>query len=497
MRNDAKLMTTGTTYMTHKEEDNADGLRPEPKDATANTGIADGQLVDPSALQWPSESGMKVVIPVEAMKTAVSRACLAAITGEGQSHITSEIKEMLDFFRSASAEIMGCVRIAATDDGVVFESVISRLQCQHILHDCDGVTIVEKGEICLPATELNAVCSTLLRDSDAVSLSFVPVLQGTEDPIDALLPNGNVEIGAVRGNKVVAKTMVESYPTTVFPTVEFPSAGTVKVVLSGRTAAFRGCHLAIASTIGPILCPDSPLNNVALFDGGDHVVFVGTDSLRCAIVTAKKSDFEKSSDFNVEENGRPIPILIQAEYLKPILSAAADDDVVTISTDKAGEYLYLSCGASSYRITRIEKNIAMRYPDYRRMLTMPIGTVILVDRQDCRIAIEMMRNAHSDNAPLMFFGNEVNLFGMGLTAIQRVVGKFAYKQASEKPLKSETIRLHLDHFCQGIQHMTSEQVKISFCTDETKARVEDGVDPKFLYFMHVMNPGKGYGNSGR
>ena len=485
MRNDAEMTTTGTNnVMTRKEEDKEGGLRAEPKDTTANAGVTDGQLVDPSILQWPSESGMKVVIPLRALRMACSRGCLAALTAEEQSEIAR-----------ASNETMGYVMISAKDGKITFDAGVSRLASRHVIKASEGAAarIEAEGEACVPAKEFNDLASHMPPES-RIALSFThqppEVDKSTTWTVKILRPNGVLSVRAIKNNKIITNGQIESYPTERFASLDYPDLSVLKVVIRGKAKFIKESHGSIAFAINDI---DATLNSVALFDGGDTVYFVGTDTRRCAIAKAKKSDFEKYSDFNVEENGRPIPIQIDAEYLTLILSAASDEDVVTVAMDEAGEYLYVFCGASSYRIHRCHKSFDRHYPDYRRMLSMPTGSVILVDRQECKTALKIMLNASPYHAQLMFSGNEslVRMSGRGLKAIKGVESILAYKQVSGNPLKSRTIRLDPSYFYKAIKRMTSEQVKLSFSVDETKLRVEDEVDPKFLYFVQAMNPGEG------
>jgi DNA polymerase III sliding clamp (beta) subunit (PCNA family) len=132
----------------------------------------------------------------------------------------------------------------------------------------------------------------------------------------------------------------------------------------------------------------------------------------------------------------------------------------------------------------------MKYPDYRRMLSMQIGTVLLLDRAECKIILDVVKAANKDRAKYILVKDDsvVNVSGRGIAAIKGAKGCISYKLASGAALKNDTICLHTGYFLDAIKQMDAENVKFSFSTDEMKVRVEDETDPKFLYFMQVMNP---------
>lgn len=429
------------------------------------------------------KSEMKIVVSRDEVEMVVKRASLAAMTEEGQSEISR-----------ASNETRGCIKITAKDGKVSFDAGVSRFASRHVVMAGDGApaSIEADGEACVPAKEFKEIVSKIPSECRVVmSYSHQPPEPDptTPESVRSLLPDGVLSIGAMRKDRVVGKAQVESYPSEHFSQAGYPEASSLKIVASGKASSIKGPCALIAFSINPNDVNEL-LNKVALFDGGDKVYFVGTDSRRCAIVPADKSTFDQSSDFGVEENGRPVPVLIDAEYLNPILSSVGDEDVVTISTDEAGEYLYLSCGGSAYRISRLDKTMAMKYPDYRRMLSMPIGPVITVDRKDCSVALGMLRPANKDRARYLFLRDEniVRMSSRGVAAIKSGEGTVPYKLTGETALKGDNICIHTEYFCQAIKQMAAEGVKISFSTDEMKLRVEDETDPKFLYFMQVMNP---------
>ena len=374
----------------------------------AETAVAtSAPCLDASKLEWPTGPGLKVVFPAQVMKAAVRRASLAALTHEGQRDIQRVI-----------GTTESCVKIAATDDGVTFESAIPRFKCRHVLSASDGAVVVEQGEVCVSAKQLKSICTKLAKEADTITVSFVPARHGPDES----RPEGSVEvehhgaaeIGAVRGNAIVDKAPIASHQPDEYMSAEYDSTDAAKVIVAAKAGSLRKvCRLA-ATAINPYDLNETK-NKVAIFDGGDTVYFVGMDGRRLAIVPAKKSSFEKSSEFNEYDecyrtaadgstvmDKRPIPVLVDAEYLGPILAAAANDDSVTIATDEAGDYVYVSGGASCYRISRLNTDSARRYTDYRKPLSLPMRAAILVDRQECRTALETLHQVDRDRLHCTF-----------------------------------------------------------------------------------------------
>jgi DNA polymerase III sliding clamp (beta) subunit (PCNA family) len=348
-----------------------------------------------------------------------------------------------------------------------------------------------EGAACVPAKEFKEVVSKIPPECGVgLCYTYQPVEPdpSTPEALKSLMPDGILSVGAIRKGRSVSKAHIESYPTERFAAVEYPDVAGLKLILSAPSKIIKDAYGAIRFTIDPKNANDL-LNKVALYDSDDTVYFMGTDSRRCAIFPVKKASLVASAAFSDEEYGRPIPVTIDAEFLSPILAATGDEEVMTIAADSEGNYLYLFCGQSSYRIKRLARSLAAQYPDYRRMLSMTAGPVLLLDRVEFQLNLALMRPANEARGKYTFDKEKgiVRLSGKGLQAIKGADGELQYKQVSGDPVRSAFICLHTDYFREAVKQMKSENIKFSLNKDENKVRVEDETDPKFFYFMQVMS----------
>jgi DNA polymerase III sliding clamp (beta) subunit (PCNA family) len=424
---------------------------------------------------------LKAVVSRDDIEMVVRRASLAAMTEEGQSEINR-----------ASNETRGCIRVTAKKGEIVFDAGVSRFASRHVVKVTEGsMTAVEaEGESCVPAKEFKEVVSKIPSECGVgLYYKYQPSEPdpSTPEALKSLMPDGILSVGAIRKNRSVSKAHIESYPTEHVAAVEYPAVADLKVILSAPSKIIKEAYGAIQFTVNP-KDANEQLNKVALYDAGDTVYFMGTDTRRCAIFPVKKASLAAETAFSDEENGRPIPVTLDAEYLAPILAATGDEEVVTIAADTEGKYLYLFCGPSSYRINRLARSLAAKYPDYRRMFSMTAGPVLLLDRVECQLNLDMMRPANNARGQYTFDkeGGIIRLSGKGLQAIKGADGELPYKQVGGDPVKSTFICLHTDYFREAVKQMKAENIRFSLSKDETKVRVEDETDPKFFYFMQVM-----------
>jgi len=308
-------------------------------------------------------------------------------------------------------------------------------------------------------------------------------------------------ICAVRGSRIVAKVEILSYDPACLQSIEYPSIDSLKLVFSGEVAAIKAVYRAAAIAINPKDINEI-LNKLAIFDGGDTVYFCGSGMQGYVIIPVNKSEFETASDFgrygtvgavddSTAPRQMPIPVQINVEYLAPILRATAKDDIMTITTDESLDYVYLHCGASTYSVSQLEESMAIKYPDYRKRLSMPIGAVLLVNRLDCQVALEALRQASEDCMKCTVLPDgKLRLTGNGYAVIQGAESTLTCEQASLNPLKCATVSLNTDYFYQVVRQLKAEKIRISFSQCERAVRIEDESDPESFHFIRVINPGQ-------
>ena len=426
-------------------------------------------IVDPESLDWPQNSGMKILVGAHILKTAIRRAGLAAMTDDGQSEVMK-----------SNNETCGCVLITAAGDSIAFESSVPNFSARHIVRIGEGsdAAIVGEGEICVPAKEIKAVLAQIPNDYN-VSIAFVPIEGLPEE--STRMPCGFVEVAGVKGKKTVAKAKIEAYPVTHFTTRQFPEASDLQLVLAGKASSIKGHYACVGF---PILTddPNQVYNKLALFPSETGVFVLGSDGRRCAIVEAKADTF--TSFMNTEPEA---PVTVSAEFVAPIFASLADNDDLVMAMDKAEEFIYFMSGSTSYAASMVNKAQRKKFPNYKRITDLPVGAVITVDRKQLLIAANMLLNVKQDRVLYAFDKQTktVRIVGRGLTTIKEAAAEVEY-EVVESEITGNLLCLNTKFLVEGLKKMTAEKVKLSFAPDEQRVRIEDATDPQFVYYMQVL-----------
>lgn len=420
-----------------------------------------------------SNKALKVTISKKDLNIVIGRACLAAMTSEGQSEISK-----------AGNASLGCVRIEASGDSIVFESSVSRFASQHIVKVGEGseASIESAGVTRVPVKELKTVASAI-SDDYMVSIAFVekPVDQGdVSSPIKAILPNGVVQITAIKGSKSMAGVEIEAYPDANGQ--QYPSLGELNVILSGKASCVKTPYGLVGFAINPG-DPKETYNKFAIFASTEAVFFLGADGRRCAVVESKGDTFEKFIGIELET-----PILIEVEYLNPVLSSIPSEEPFVLAVDPSEERVYVLSGGTTYRINMVNKTFRSKYPNYKKIMGLKEGTTISINRKDFSMAAGLLKTVNPDRATHRYDCDRsvIALNSKGLTAIKKATGEVEFKTLSDTPLKGNEICLHTMFVIEGLKKMVGENVKMAFTPDEARVKIQDETDPQFLYFMQVM-----------
>ena len=423
-----------------------------------------------------SEKTMQVVITKQDLDEVAAKATLAALSDEGKSEM-----------QKASNETRGCVRICAKGDSITFESSVSKFSVRHVVPVGGDVSIVSEGETCVPASELKVVASKVRKDRK-VSISFVAVppdvTLATSPAAKAILPDGVVEIGSINGDRVVAKTKIEAYPTSGFAAPQYPDESSITILMAGKAAPIREA----IGTVGFCVNPKDQkeiYDKFAIFTAPDSVYFLGADGRRCAVVQAKAEAFDRIIGAETKA-----PVLVDFAFLTPVVATLSSDDPVSVGTDPEEQRLFVVSGRTTYCINMVAESLRMKYPNYKRVVGLQSGVVVLVNREELSEAVDMLGVVNRDRGRHTFCRDPevVKLLGRGVSSIKEATGQVPCKVVGDGKMEGDTISLQTGYLVDGLKKMTAENVRLSFTPDELRVKVEDETDPKFSYFLQVMNP---------
>jgi len=424
-----------------------------------------------------SNKKLNIVVAKKDLDLVVARAGLAAMSEEGQS----------DMIR-ASNETRGCIRIVASGGKIVFESSVSRISARHVLTAGEGETeIISDGETCIPAKELKTV-SNKIKDGRKVSISFLPTPPDptiTANPsMKAVLPDGVVEIGVISGSRVVSKTKIESYPSFHFAAPQYQETSELTEVIKGTVACLKQPCNTVSFAVN-----DSDLKEVydkfAIFPATDGICFLGSDGRRAAVAFVKGDAFEEFLSSETDT-----PVLLDAKFLSPALSSLQDGAPLVLGLDAEQDRAYLCSENTTYCINMIDKALRGKYPNYKRIMGLKTHVVVLVNRDELSETMGLMNIVNNDRGTHTFCRDEqiVKISGRGIGVVKETTGSVAFTLSSEDTIKSNAISLNTQYLVEGLKRMSCDNVKMSFSEDELRVRIEDEVEPKFVYFMQVMNP---------
>ena len=422
-----------------------------------------------------TKANMKVTISKKDLDLVVSRACLAAMTEEGQSEISR-----------ANNETRGCVRIKAEGNKISFDSSVSRFSARYevpVVEGTDSAILVE-GETCIPAKELKTVAAKI-PDGYKVSMTFIPKPpeQDKDAPAAyrALLPDGIVEVAGIDGKKVIAKAKIEAYPSSQFADVTYVEADKLALLASGKASCFKAPYNAVSFAINPDDLKEI-FDKLAVFTTEDSIIFVGADGHRCSIVQSKTDSFDK-----IVGKELLVPVLIDSEFLSPLLSSLSDKDPLVVGMDLT-DHVYFCSEGTSYRISMVTEELRKKFPNYKKIMSLPTSAVVTVDRKHLAFSTNMLMVVNKDRGVHSFNNAEmvIKMVGKGFATVKEATGEIAYELTSQDPIKKD-ICLHTGYLIEGIKKMSCDKIKMSFTPDEKRVRIEDESDPKFLYYMQVMN----------
>lgn len=421
-----------------------------------------------------STKTMQITITKKDLDDVAARATLAAVSEEGRNEM-----------QKANNETRGCVRIAAKGNQIVFESSVSRFSVKHVIPVGGDVEIISEGETCVPAADLKMVANKIRKDRK-VSINFIAVEPDASlamSPVaKAILPDGVVEVGSLNGDRIVAKTKIEAYPTAGFAAPQYPSDGELSVVMSGKASTIRDA----VNTIGFCVNPKDQkeiYDKFAIFPSPDAIYFLGSDGRRCAVSKVPVSSFDKTIGTEFKA-----PLLVDAILFSPVVSTLSADEPVVVGTDAEGQRFFIVAGKTTYCINMVTESLRMKYPNYRRLIDLPVGVVVTVNREELAEAIGMLDVVNHDRGRHTFCRDleVVRLLGRGVGSIKEATGQVPCKVVGE--MKGEQISLQTGYLVDGIKKMAAENIKMSFTVDEKRVNVEDENNPKFSYYLQVMNP---------
>jgi DNA polymerase III sliding clamp (beta) subunit (PCNA family) len=428
---------------------------------------------DPAALDWPRNPGIKVVMDAPAMMKAIKRASLAALTEEGQSEM-----------RRASNETRGCVRITASSGKIAFESGVSTFSVRHIVPAGVGAAIVAEGETCVPAKDLKRIIKEC-KGASTLSLAFVPA---PPDPAmspeaRAIMPDGAVEIGLVTGGRTIAKSKVESYRTAGFVAPEYADEASLTLLLAGRVASVRAPYNAVSFCINR-KDQNGIYDKLAIFTNPNSVFFLGADGRRCAVVQANADSFDRFVGKELKA-----PVLVDDVFAAPILRSLSDKDPIMLGIEQGTQNLHVVSGRTTYRVCMVPEAERMKYPNYRRLVGMETGAVVVVNRQELVGAMRLLNMANFERSRHTFCRDPevLKVAGRGVSSIKEATGQIPYRPVGEPRLKDDTITFRTDFLVEGLKGMSAENVRMTFTPDEMRVKIEDEIDPKFAYYVQVRN----------
>lgn len=435
-----------------------------------------------------SNKHISVVITKNDLDRVVSRASLAAMSEEGQSDISR-----------SNNETKGCVRVTASGNTITFDSSASRFSSRYSITTGEGSesSIESEGDTCIPAKDLKSV-SSKIKDGK-IRLTFIskPSDQdaNASAALKSMLPDGVVEVSVIKGAKNVAKAKIEAYPAAYFSCPDFQTPDTLNTIVSGKASDIKNPYGLVGFSIN-LTDAKEVYNKFAIFPSPDSVFFLGSDGRRCAVVQTKGET--SGMKFMTEEPAAPI--LIDSEFMNPILSSLDAADDLLLAMNASEEHVYMFSGQTSYRISMADKELRKKFPNYKRIMGLDKKVVILVNRDELSTAINLLGVVNIDRGRYVFCKDEkaIKLQGRGIAGVKEATGEVSYELVSECQLgdgdnekaavKDPAISLHTGYLIEGLKKMSCDKVRMSFTPDELRVRIEDETDPKFIYYMQVMNP---------
>lgn len=426
-----------------------------------------------------SADTLNIVISKKDLDAVVSRAGLAAMTEEGQSKMAK-----------TSNETRGCVRIAAVAGKITFESSVSRFSVLHAVRTGEGegeASILSEGETCVPAKELKIVAGKI-KDGRKVSIVFRPMppdptLNASSADM-AVLPDGVVEIGVISGSKVVSKTKIEAYPSSRFAAPQYPEDSSLTVIMAGKASILKQPCGVVGFSVN-VQDLKEVYDKFAFFTSQEGIFFLGSDGRRASVVQVNGSVFDQ---FLSQETD--VPILVDAEFLSPIMASLSDDDALSVKMDEDQERAYFCSGNTTYCVNMVDKALRKKYPNYRRIVGVKTKAVVLVNRDELSETISLLGIVNNDRSRYTFCKDEqvIKVLGRGIGTVKESTGSIGFQIVGEELPKTETISLNTKYLIEGLKNMKCDNIRMSFSEDELRVKIEDETNPAFIYFMQVMNP---------
>ena len=418
---------------------------------------------------------LKVIVSKKDLELVVGRACLAAMTEEGQSEISK-----------SSNATRGCVKIKAEGGRITFESSVSRFSAKHVVEveGNEDASIISEGETCVPAKELKTVAAKI-PNGYKVSLNFIPKAEGQDDES---LSEGVLEVGGIDGKKTIAKAKIEAYPASHFANVKYAEASEISLIASGKAACLKEPYDAIAFSINQDDLKEV-YDKMAVFQTGESIIFVGADGHRCTIVQSKVDAFEKMAD-----SDSAVPVLMESEFIAPVLSSLASEDQISFGTHD-DSYVYVCSGNTTYRISMVTQELRKKYPNYKRIMSLFSDGMptFVFDRKHLAFSIDMLAVVNKDRGMHSFdkSGKIVSMLGRGFATVKEAAGEVEFEVTNDDGFNGKPIYLHTGYLVEGLKRMSCEKVRMSLTPDGKRVRIEDEQNPKFLYYMQTMSVNEG------
>lgn len=438
-------------------------------------------------------SGMSVVITKNDLDIVVSRASLAAMSEEGQSAISR-----------ANNETKGCVRVTASGNKIMFDSSVSRFSSRYVVTIGEGSeeVIESEGSTCIPAKELKSVSGKIKDGKIRLTFVAMPAARAVNASASttSMLSDGVVEVSVLKGAKHVAKAKIEAYPATYFSCPDFQGPESLRLVMSGKASDLKDPFGLVSFAINENDTKEV-YNKLGIFPAQDAVFFLGSDGRRGAMVErpVKGKDGEPTG-IKVMEGEALAPILIDSEFITPIMSSVDIGAEMLLAMDETEDHIYMFFGETTYRISMAEKLLRKKFPHYQKIIALKKKAEILIDRKELSQAIDLLGIVNIDRGRYRFCRSErvIRLLGRGVATVKEATGEVTYEAVSQAELgdgdidretiSNPEIHLHTGYLIDGLKKMSSDKVRMIFTPDELKVRIEDATDPKFYYFMQVMNP---------
>ena len=433
---------------------------------TRSPGLQVSHVID-----WPCNAGLKVVVDAKATKTAIRRASYAAfVKRDGRK----------------ASPIQECLRLTASESVLILESAVPGFACRHVINESDGLVVIEQGSVCVPAASIKTVMSRI-EDGHTVSIGFAPALQTPPifkmQPITAVMPDGVVRIGVIKGTRASRGVVIDSYPVSSFKAFDFADPSSLIPVIDGDGALIGRAWDMVRFAINKNDM-DIWSNNVAFFPAGNSLYILGSDGRRCTVMRLK-SAVPSGSHTNFD-----VPLLVHAKYLALILAGIKAGEHVVMVTDPDDSDVYIIAGGSSYCIRMPCKDQRAKYPHYERLTGLDSGAVIIVSRDELLEVGDSIGVVNREHVRLSFHENDdaIEFKSVGIGALTEAVGTVNYSLVSEQVIKSGTMALHMRYLLDALEQMSGLNVKMSFTPDECRVKLEDPEAHDFAYYMQVLPP---------